>query len=88
MMRRPAEPVENNMVVGEYVPVGSDSPDRCAVCHAEEYDMVETYLGKLCSSCSRLCAICRDFMLGEDGVTDSEGETAHEVCARELNPSD
>jgi len=53
------------------------SLDVCAVCGDEEFDMPDTHMGRLCSSCTRKCTICGDWLLGEIGE-------AHKECADDL----
>ena len=60
-----------------------DSPDKCVMCGDEEYEMRDTSKGFLCSSCTRTCTICGDWMMTEVGVMDNEGNEAHKDCAEE-----
>jgi len=45
--------------------------------------MQDTWRGLLCSSCTRKCYFCEDWMLDEEGVTDNKGVVAHKDCARD-----
>lgn len=75
--------IENHMVIGDYYRDHIYEPDKCSVCGDEEFDCRDTHMGSLCSSCTRECAICKDWMLDEEGVRDSEGNEAHKICAEE-----
>lgn len=58
--------------------------DRCVICGDEEYDMIETdKFGFLCSACNHRCCFCGDYMVGEETVTDSQGNEAHKICAED-----
>ncbi len=60
-----------------------NEPERCAYCGEAEEDMVENFKGFVCSSCTRRCAICTEWMLTEEGITDNRGNVAHRDCAIE-----
>ena len=81
--------IENHMVIGDYYrDHSSPAPDKCSVCGDEEWDMPEFSRGKLCSSCTRRCLLCGDFLLDEEFVKDCEGNEAHTICAEEWNAND
>ncbi len=58
-------------------------PEHCSICKADELDMPLTWRGLLCSSCTRKCTICGDWMLDEVGVRDVNNDEAHSDCALE-----
>jgi hypothetical protein len=72
--------LENGMVLGN-PPGWNDriSPDKCAICGDEEYDMLDTWRGTICSSCSRKCLWCNDWMEQEDGIQFNDG-SMHKAC--------
>ncbi len=76
--------IENRMVIGDDYYDSTYEPDTCSICKEEEYEMLDTWRGLLCSSCTRKCTICGDWMLDEVGVKDSKCDAAHKDCADEL----
>lgn len=79
--------IENHMVIGDYNKDHYMGPDTCAICGDTEYDMPDTHMGFLCSSCTRKCVICGDWMLDEVGVKDINGDEAHKECAVDYEAS-
>ena len=78
------QPLENSMVIGDYYADRvAPEPDRCRVCGEEEFDMPRSHRGPVCSSCTRTCAICDDWLLGEPTVKDTEGAEAHKTCVED-----
>lgn len=70
--------LENHMVVGDYYSEGRGA-DKCDICGDLEFEMVQHGLDFYCSSCSRKCLWCNDFMLLEEGIILTDGEM-HKPC--------
>ena len=60
-----------------------NEPDTCSICGDVEFDMADTWRGLLCSSCTRKCALCGDWMLDEESAKDINGDEAHRDCFEE-----